>query len=580
MVAETSYSRCRGAAIMGLVLQTAATLGVAALAVYVESRALTQLTFYFAAGVPIWFVTLLVFRQHELAALEQLDLEELRREKAATGGGEALFAAEGGEAVGFQVARQRLEWMIRWLIPIFGVLSAGLLIGAGVVGWFGLRRAIGEGQWTPLKGDNIPLGLIILTIVMFLMFFLSRYAAGLGRVRGWQLLRGGGSYMLGNAIVALAVVVAFAVQLYQSASAWEQYVALAIPLLMILLGAETLLNLVLDIYRPRSADVEPRACFDSRLLGLISEPGGIVHSVAEAVNYQFGFEVSQTWFYQLLQRVLAPLIGVGVVAVWLLSCIVIVQPYERAIIERFGRQVNPQSPLQPGVYFKWPAPFERARKYNTDQLHTILVGATSEIKEEQSKAKKRFDVELWTDKAHAGRDHFNFVISPLPGVQSGRRQPDQPGVSLTGEDESTRAPVHLIRMFVIVQYKIRPSELYRYTQNVSHPQEAIEHIAWNEVLRYNAASHIEQLMGAERRLIGDELRRRIAQRADEMGLGVEIVYVGVQQVHPDQDVAKEFRDVVNAQLEKVTSIRQARIEVSEILSKVAGDSSVATTLAR
>ena len=583
MVAETSYARCRSAAVMGLILQAAATAGVALLAANVESRALAQLTFYIGAGLPIWFVTLLVFRQRELAALEQLDLEELRREKAATGGGEALFAGEAGGALGFQVAQQRLQWMIRWLIPIFGVLSAAVLITTGVIGWMGLRAAIVQNQWTPLSADNVHLGLIILTIVMFLMFFLSRYAAGLGRVRGWQLLRGGGSYVLGNAIAALAIVVAFAVHLYQSTSAWEQYVALAIPPLMVLLGVETLLNLVLDIYRPRSADIEPRACFDSRLLGLISEPGGIVHSVAEAVNYQFGFEVSQTWFYQLLQRVLAPLIGIGVLAVWLLSSIVIVQPYERAIIERFGRQLHAETPLGPGLYFKWPAPIERARKYNTDQLHTIIVGATTVISEDANKkARKRFDVELWTDKAHAGRDHFNFVISPKPGTRTaGEDAPSAgEGLSVIGDEAATRAPVHLIRMFVYVQYKIRPGELALYTQDVSRPEQAIERIAWNVVLRYAAASHIEQLMGEDRQGIGAELKRRIAQRADELQLGVEIVYVGVQQVHPDQDVAKEFRGVVNAQQEKVTSIRQARIAMSEILSKVAGDSAVASALAR
>ena len=42
---------------------------------------------------------------------------------------------------------------------------------------------------------------------MLLMFFFARYASGMARIGGWQLLRGCGSYMLGNAAVALAVMI-------------------------------------------------------------------------------------------------------------------------------------------------------------------------------------------------------------------------------------------------------------------------------------------------------------------------------------------------------------------------------------
>jgi hypothetical protein len=46
----------------------------------------------------------------------------------------------------------------------------------------------------------------------------------------------------------------------------------AIPWVMIVLGAEILLNTILDIYRPRVAGQYAQAAFDSRLLGLVNEP--------------------------------------------------------------------------------------------------------------------------------------------------------------------------------------------------------------------------------------------------------------------------------------------------------------------
>ena len=113
---ETSHSRARRAALMGLFVQFISFGALLALAGAMDSQATRLLAYYVLGGVPIWLVALLVFRQRELAALEKLDLETLRREKQATGGGEAMFEGEGGAGLGFMVAETRLKWMQRWMI--------------------------------------------------------------------------------------------------------------------------------------------------------------------------------------------------------------------------------------------------------------------------------------------------------------------------------------------------------------------------------------------------------------------------------------------------------------------------------
>ena len=194
---ETSYARTRRASLAGLVLQIAATAAAFALAGAVNSAALAMLTLYLASGIPLWFVVLLVFRQHELAALEEMDLEELRREKQATGGGEAIFDQEGGGGLGFRVAQTRLEWMRKWLVPLFGLVSSALLITLGVVSWLVLSKRGSDG-WSVLR--SVEIGLVITSLVMVFLFFYARYSAGMARVATWQLLRGCGSFMLGNAL--------------------------------------------------------------------------------------------------------------------------------------------------------------------------------------------------------------------------------------------------------------------------------------------------------------------------------------------------------------------------------------------
>lgn len=579
---ETMHTRSRRASLGGLLVQLVAFIGLLTLALLTGSNAAFNLTWYILGGVPIWFVALLVFRQRELAALESLDLEELRRERQRTGGGEAIFDQEGAGGLAFRVAEARLRWMQRWLVPGFGLFTAAYLAMLGVLLWNRLRGASAE------ELTSVPVALVVLAVLMLGTFVLSRYTSGMGRVAEWQLLRGCGSYMLGNALAMMALMVCLGVAQYKETwVSWEHGLAYVFPVVMVVLALETALNFVLDAYRPRTAGVEPRACFDSRLLGLIAEPGGIAKSAADAINYQFGFQVSQTWFYQLLERAFVPLLFAGGIALWLLTCIVIVQPYEHVIVERFGRQLNPggqdaagqdrPAPYAPGLHFKWPWPVDIARAYNTGQLHQISVGfadfnATPKYEDEQK------PVLLWTDDTHMGLAHFDFLACPTPEGSGAASRPVGPEFARDEERESQASPVHAIRLEVVVQYRIDDRRLDVYTRAPSDPHRAVRDIAWEEVTRFNAASTVEHLMSRDRLLIGQQLHKRMAERVKPFGLG--IVYVGVTNVHPERTVATAFREVIGAEQQKLAAIREARVTENEKLSAVAGDVELARRLAK
>lgn len=586
MTTETIHARARRAALIGLIVQTLSAIALFVLHQQSMTVALFELTWMTLGGVPIWFVLLLVFRQHELAALEQIDLEALRREKTAGGGGEALFTDEGG-GPGFLLAKARLEWMQRWLVPLFGVLTSLYLFGMAWVGLGAIAFWPHSRDWP--APQNLDFALILLTLVMILLIFFSRYASGLARVREWQLLRAGGSFTFGCGLAALAIVAALAAQLaklHDGVAVIEHYIAYAIPMLMILLGAETLLNFLLDFYRPRSPGQEPRAAFDSRLLGLVAEPGGIAHSLAEAMNYQFGFQVSQTWFYQLLQRVAVPLVGVGALAIWLLTGVVFVQSSELAIVERFGRPLNAQSPLGPGLHFKLPYPLDKLYKFNTGQLHEFVVG----YKVAHTAAPPAHGVapaiELWTDEQHGGGEHFNFIIAPPP--PSAAAATSRPAAPFTeGRTSPQATAVNMVRAHSVVQYRIRAEQLADYVATMHEdyhdaPQvdRYLQEIAWNEMVRLLATVHIDKIMGDYREAASALLKQRIAARLDALKLGIEIVHVGFLGIHPEKTVSESFRTVVTAQQQRTAEIRKARVEENSILSRVAGDRERALALAQ
>ena len=90
---------------------------------------------------------------------------------------------------------------------------------------------------------------------------------------------------------------------------------------------------------------------------MFSEPGGILRNISVAVDYQFGFKVSETWFYKLLGRVILPLLILQAIIIMALTCVVVVPPGHQAIIEHFGER--PRMTAKPGIHFTLPWPIDR-----------------------------------------------------------------------------------------------------------------------------------------------------------------------------------------------------------------------------
>ncbi len=143
----------------------------------------------------------------------------------------------------------------------------------------------------------------VLAVLTFVAFIISRLAMGAAKNPACRMLRAGGNYLTGNCFIVLVLVAVLGLADFGFRTP-ELVVAWVVPALMVILGVEMMLNLILEMYRPHVPGSEPRPAMESRLLGLISEPGDVARSVAEAMNYQFGFEISRTWFYQLLQKAL------------------------------------------------------------------------------------------------------------------------------------------------------------------------------------------------------------------------------------------------------------------------------------
>ncbi len=503
------------------------------------------------SAASVWFVLTIQFHTRSLAEQEKLDMSQLAKVEQ----GPTIFQAKDERASLFAVAQHRLEILEKWFIPIFSSLVAVYQIGVGIY----LLKAISAGIDTEPK--QALLCAICMTAIAFVSFLISRYVTGMSVQPQWRPLRAGGSSLLCVAILSFSLAIGLALAHFN----WfgvVSVIAWVIPILLVVLGVETALNAVLDIYRPRLKGQYSRSAFDSRLLGIINEPGGILRSAAETIDYQFGFKVSQTWFYKLLEKAIAPLVLFAAVTLYLLSCIVVVEPNEEAIIEHFGNPLNKSGQVnkaEPGLTFKWPWPIDIAYKHPTKMVSEISVGyvprtdpKTGEVIHEPSL--------LWGE-AHYKEEYHLLVASEETGAAS----------------TSGAVPVSLVIAAVPVQYKIK--DLYSFIYNHNEPEKVLETICYHELTKFAASAGIEvddetalesSLLGAGRAQAKQILTGRIQDAADKAGLGVEIVFLGLQGVHPPVEVATDYQKVIGAVQEKQAIVLRSLAERNKTLSALAG----------
>jgi len=340
----------------------------------------------------------------------------------------------------------------------------------------------------------------------------------------------------------------------------EPLYAYMVRIALVVLGLEFTANFILDFYRPR-IEALPRPSFDSRLLGLIGEPGGVAKSIAEAINYQFGFEVSSTWFYQLLQRWMLPIFVLTLAAVMLLTSIVIVDADEQIVIERFGRLVGERGEvLSPGIHLKWPFPIDLAHRAPVKRISELVVGEGSgEDDEDLTKTV------IWTEKHEYVPELMLLVASPelqtLSINEAGRRDPAK---------ETESVPVSLLMVSVPIEYRIKDIKKYLYTYEDA--VKLLECVAYQYLSDFAASVDVDELIGPGRKGFNAELRSLLQDRLDELDVGIEIVFVGVRGAHPpaENQVADTFQKVVAAETSMAAMINAAEGEAQRILTAVAG----------
>lgn len=494
------------------------------LAIYgriVGDSAITLASFYVLIGIVPWLSLIVLFHQHSLERLEALENEELEQLRAS---GSSVF--EGGREQS-DLASRRLASMHRWLMPTVSAFVALSLVVLSylTIDWL-QRLDDASATATPFGvGANLGWQLALCTALALGTFIFSRFVAGMSQQAAWANLRGGAGTSVGNALVLIAIAIGIVFEVFRKPNVLEA-IAYGIAVFAAVIAAEILLNLILNMYRPRRREDAPRPAFDSKLLGLAAAPDSIVRSINEAVNYQFGFDITSSWGYQLLLRSVARLSVLAVTVLLLTSMVVVVQPGEQAVRLRGGRIVGEVA--SGTLLFKWPWPLESVERFAVGQVRSLALGPAP-LKNEK--------VNAWVIEGEPDPNRPGFVVLASGTVsRSG-------GV---GGGESDGSPVAvqfaLIDADIVLSYRIRDGALLDFLGFSSDArsrrtpldmrERALRAIALREVTQLLATLRADEVLSPQGDSLVRRLKERIQRAFDAAQSGVEVVGIQIPVLRP------------------------------------------------
>lgn len=565
-----TFRRGTSVSILGFAIQLVLALAFLIYAQYSRDHAAFTAALYLGLGLLVWFTLGVMFDLHRRERLEALEIDSF----GATESGSAFTSGE--EEI--REAARRLAAMQRFFVPAMSLLIA---VGLIAIGWWRLADAqtIVHQEATvdaALPGWGISIGIG----AAFVGFVFARFVAGMAKQKVWASLRAGAAYAVGAALLGLALAVSHFINYAGKEDVALRYMPAAFAIALIVLGCEVIVNFAMDIYRPRRPGEDPRAALDSRVLGFLAAPDKIAESLGEAINYQFGIDVTGSWFYKLLSRSLATLAVLAAATAWLLTGLVVIEPHQRAMILTWGTVTR--ADVGPGLHFKWPWPIStveipeqvemrvvdgrpvESRLRTVEGVRVLHIG-TNPPDEDKGPI-------LWT-KQHALNEQFLIVQPSKDAVPAG----SSPAPSGDSKD------VALVAVEVPVHYVVKDVRLFDEVASPEVRDRLFTSLGRRVVMNFASTLTVDQVLTTDRSRLAEQLRAELTREFGRLnggrGAGIEILFVGIEGVHPPMKVAPQFEQVIGDRQKRDMAIEDAQRYKIERLTTAAGTVDRAETIA-
>lgn len=225
------------------------------------------------------------------------------------------------------------------------------------------------------------------------------------------------------------------------------------------------------------------------------------------------------------RRILVRAATAVVAIAWLSSGIVVMSPAESATVLRFGRLAN--GALQPGLHIRAPWPIETITRMTPRRVRVLELGFRSPAN------RQLISTDLEWNTTHGEGD-----------VQ----QVADENLVLTGDE-------NMSELYAVVHYAI--SDPARYLFGVKDGDALVRMMA-EGTLRAIAANYaLDVLLTTDRHVLETRWADAVRERLKQVGAGVDILGIHLQDVHPPVEVVDAFRDVASAEEDEVMRVNEA-----------------------
>jgi membrane protease subunit HflK len=245
--------------------------------------------------------------------------------------------------------------------------------------------------------------------------------------------------------------------------------------------------------RPGPPDFNPNVeRLKARVRGFFGGPGGVKPAAIAAV-------------------------AAGVIGLWALSGLYIVQPNEEAVVTTFGAYSRSETP---GLRYHLPAPIEQVEKVAITSLNRIDIGGTAD--------------------------------ADVP----------QESLMLTGDE-------NIINLDFSVTWRV--ADASRYIFATRNPDEAVKAVAESAMREVVGKMPLQEILTKGRGQVQNQAAVLMQKTLDTWGIGVVVVEVQIRSANPPQEVVAAFREVANAGQDAESAVNEANTYRNRVVNEAKGD---------
>jgi membrane protease subunit HflK len=464
-----------------------------------------------------------IIRQERKSSQRGADKET----KAAAAGPGPEAGAAGAALAANKTHGERFRRFYRWLravnteLKIAVTISLVLISAAVLILW----RALTAGS-TQISAPLIT-GLIFVGL-SFGSFFLYRFEERMGETERSAALTADSHH--NRADMAISLLTGISLIIYHFGTDIDRWVGLLIAVYILTFSTELLVNAILAIYRHQEELI-----FRYRITAIIQRL-----FQADAYRRLFRWIDSHIHIGQGLRTLLRAIPGLiqlglrwgirlgfaALIAAYTATLFFTVQPDERALRLRFGRLLDQEKVVPPGIHWKMPFPIDTVARFQTDRIRTLSVG----------NAAGETAAMIWT-KEHGDTRTF-----------------------ISGDN-------NLFLPYIVIHYRIKNVHAYYLSNRDGVPEKILAAAAYRLLNQVFARTSFYDLILDERDSWITTLKASLQAETDRLHTGLEIIDFYLKDLHPPVNLAGSYEDVVAANQMKATFLNDALRQENFLLSQ-------------